>query len=384
MSSFGEIRSLLHQPPSSHSWVSLCEALRAMPADERLDQALSYAESILSRWPDHLRLMPERWMDTIGPVPSLEELHPAAPLARALVFDVLDDARIDEILLSELVSPLHIISFESSSGFGQRARARLTTLVHSPYLDALAHLSLWGRHLRASGIMALADARWLEQLRSLNLGANYIGDEGLRELLSWTEGRLSGLETLFLAHSDLSDAGARALAYADLDGLRYLELGENFIGAQGALTLVNALNFTSLEALMLPRNAIGDAGAIALSRAHSMRRLKALDLCHNELTDLGIIALAKSPHLGALVHLDLEGSRITDQGATALVDARRAGRLPKLERLLLASDQLQLGPRATDALLSAFGAEVVQLTPALAQLNPKAGLNHYAPQGDPP
>lgn len=383
MSSFGEIRSILQKPPSSTAWGALCDALKAMPEDELHAQALPYAESLLSRWPDHLRLMPERWMDTIGPLPSLEALHPAASLARSLVFDVLDDARIDEILLSELIAPLHIISFESCSCFGQRARSRLINLVHAPYADALEHLSLWSRHLRASGVLALTDARWLEQLRSLNLGANFIGDEGLREFLSHTDQRWVRLETLLLANSDLSDAGARALAYANLDELRYLDLGENFIGAQGALTLVNALNFTSLEALMLPRNSIKDAGAIALSRAPSMRRLKVLDLCHNWLTDVGVIALAKSPHLGALVHLDLEGSHITDKSAHALLEAHLAGRFTALERLLLAGDH-ELSSSAIDELIGVFGGEVIHLSPASAQLAPKQGRYHYSPHGDPP
>ena len=59
---FGEIRSLLQQPPSEQVWRGLCALVDASWGDDQFEELLfPYILEHLRRWPDALRVMPPGW-----------------------------------------------------------------------------------------------------------------------------------------------------------------------------------------------------------------------------------------------------------------------------------------------------------------------------------
>ena len=119
----------------------------------------------------------------------------------------------------------------------------------------------------------------LTQLRYLNLGHNYITDEGLKRLAGLTK-----LEYLYLNHTGITSKGLKLLK-----GLR------------------------NLEYLYLNDTEITDGGLVHL---RALSKLKQLDLRNNSITDEGLDYLKGLP---ALKRIALIGcSDVTDQGVRAL------------------------------------------------------------------
>ena len=54
------LRQLMGSTPDETTWRALCGVIDAVP-DAQLEIALDYVEGHLARWPDELRLAPERW-----------------------------------------------------------------------------------------------------------------------------------------------------------------------------------------------------------------------------------------------------------------------------------------------------------------------------------
>jgi hypothetical protein len=111
----------------------------------------------------------------------------------------------------------------------------------------------------------------LASLRSLEIGACDIGDDGAAELA-----KLTKLTSLDLGHNSIGDDGAAELA--KLTKLTSLNLWGNKIGDKGAAELAKRTKLTSLD---LSHNNIGDKGAAELA---TLTSLTSLDLGHNELT----------------------------------------------------------------------------------------------------
>jgi hypothetical protein len=156
-------------------------------------------------------------------------------------------------------------------------RGLVEALAGSPLADRLRELDLTGQRI-GSGIAALAEIP-LPRLRCLELGANDLGDEGVRVLLR--AGWAAGLRSLSLAGNGVGAAGVRALAEADLPHLRELDLR---------------------------RNAIDRDCALALAASPLLGRLRRLSLADNGLDEEVVAPLRRSPHLSSGVRIEVRGA----------------------------------------------------------------------------
>jgi Ran GTPase-activating protein (RanGAP) involved in mRNA processing and transport len=228
-------------------------------------------------------------------------------------------------------------------------------------LPALRSLSLEANRIGERGALALAGARWIDQLTTLRLGGarrygrdNHIGDGGLSAL----GGRLARVEELELCLNELRGTALDALRACPL---RWLDLSANRIGDGGlagvlgvprpTLTVLRlrgcglgpegarriASSDAPLEMLELgadgegsPGNPIGDEGARWLAEAPALAGLRHLGLRECGIGDAGVEAIAGSPWLEQLETLLLGDNQITEAGLEALV---RSPRLPRLTRL---------------------------------------------------
>ncbi len=240
--------------------------------------------------------------------------------------------------------------------FGELPEADFGVLLQSPYLRSLQRLNVAGNRMRPHAIETLADSRSLENLLSLDLGGNQIGDDGaaaltafpgllsLESLRLWyagghysgmihtrgamalaQSGMLNRLKLLDLNAQQIGDGGLRELASSEeLSQLTHLELKDNGIGEIGdagieALALSPPL--TNLRYLELSGNAIGVGGGRALAIWRGLARIRFLGLEECSLGDSGVRALAESVHAEGLRELKLGRNCLTERGARALLES---------------------------------------------------------------
>jgi hypothetical protein len=135
----------------------------------------------------------------------------------------------------------------------------------SNWLSQLLVLELGENGLSPPGIRALTENRDFRPQRLL-LGANPIGDEGVRTLADSPV--VSRLTTLFLSDCNVGPEGARALARSPwLGALRYLHLDNNALEDAGAFELARAPWLTRLAGLHVDNCSIGESGRRALREA---------------------------------------------------------------------------------------------------------------------
>jgi hypothetical protein len=81
---FGELRALLHEPPSAHAWQQMMSLVEQWPVALQRRELLPYLGHHLEAWPEHLRLAEHRWFrrDADG------EADPRLGLARTLRIDI--------------------------------------------------------------------------------------------------------------------------------------------------------------------------------------------------------------------------------------------------------------------------------------------------------
>jgi uncharacterized protein (TIGR02996 family) len=132
----------------------------------------------------------------------------------------------------------------------------LAALAASPHLDRLTSLDLEEGYLSYDAGVILAGARWLRQLRGLNLARNSIGDVGIRDLIQ---------------------AGS-------FDNLRVFELRRCGLGTLALEAIVGASFFPRLEALGLEGNKVRNAGGRLLAASPHIERFQVLDLRDNGIT----------------------------------------------------------------------------------------------------
>jgi uncharacterized protein (TIGR02996 family) len=151
----------------------------------------------------------------------------------------------------------------------------------------IQHLHLWPRFrptppriTKSINMAALADNKYLSNLRSLDLRENLLESQDVRALV--VSEYLTSLTTLNLSHNRIGDSGIRALAASPLLGrLEYLNLRYNDIGANGLRALAHALD----ELVRIPEGL----------------RLQRLELYSPNLSAAAKRVLAESPQMRRLV-----------------------------------------------------------------------------------
>lgn len=254
---------------------------------------------------------------TLAAAPAPPPLEPA-PLAdaqfRALAY-----------LLTHERCSLASLAFARADLTAQARVAMLSTALISNM--SLTTLDLRGQGIGANGAAELSRVLVVPGLlRSLDLYGNAVRDGGVLALAGALEraGPRSALRTLDLGANELGDDGARVLAECRCMQLEELRLYANGLSHRGAVLLAGSLeSHASLTCLDLQGNAIGDVGTAALAHALRINRLLlTLGLRGCELADMGASALAAALRVNTtLTALDLFANAVADGGCSDLADA---------------------------------------------------------------
>lgn len=242
---FGELRSLLHRPPSPASWGMLCDLIERWPARHVEQVIVPYAARALQRWDDALRVAPTRWVLRAceghrvpgwGLVRTLRLSPLVIPnLAAARSFASSDELAVvrrleveggslvevwfECILAAPMSGRLEALTVSS----WELSPSRLTQLLASRSMPGLSRLGLSHDRLDAAALRELLRAPWIDRVRLLDLSHNRLGDDAAWLLARTAPARL---EHLNLSHNDIADAGARALLRT-MSGLKTLTLQGN-------------------------------------------------------------------------------------------------------------------------------------------------------------
>ena len=189
--------------------------------------------------------------------------------------------------------------------------------------SSLTSLNLGGNFVGEDGASSLSKAlKANSSLTNLNLSVNSIGDDGASSLSKALKAN-SSLTSLNLSSTSIGDAGASSLSKAlkANSSLANLNLSINSIGDAGASSLSKALKAnSSLTNLNLSLNSIGDAGAFSFSKAlKANSSLTSLNLSSTSIGDAGASSLSKALKANSfLTDLDLSDNSIGDAGASSL------------------------------------------------------------------
>jgi uncharacterized protein (TIGR02996 family) len=240
--------------------------------------------------------------------------------------------------------------------------AKAQALVSSQSLTGLTELDLKLTQIGPDACALLGGWPVLGQLRVLSAGYNELRNKGVAALV--TSQPLKELRRLNLSSSRIDDAGARAIARANLTNLTRLDLIHNGIKARGVTALAGSpalAKLTWLELSVSDRmEGAGDAGVCAIAESPHMSKLAHLGLKENSVGDEAAVALARSPHLFGLRTLDVEHNPMGERGALALAEA------PWLDNLMLLDIGANpIGRKAARALRKRLGARV-KLDPGMA------------------
>lgn len=183
---------------------------------------------------------------------------------------------------------------------------------------------------------ALGGSRHLAGLQSLSLAHLDLGDEGAIALADGPGA--ASLHTLMLEENGITARGIRAIARAEkFRGLRTLHLGKNKLGPDGAAALAESPYLSGLRKLDVEECDLGEEGMLALLRAPWMRTAVSFDFGWNKLTDRFVVELARQPFLANFIELDLGLNRVGDEGIIALANSTY---LAGLRRLSLGSNRI--------------------------------------------
>lgn len=153
---FGELRSLLQQPPSSQVWDAMIALFGGWHHEALANLAIPYALEHLERWPDDITREAEPWQTGALLLISPDSYqHPQLRLINALTI--------------------------THRGIGA---PQLASLLAWPGLPQLRSLSLRANDLTDAEAAAIAACPHLSGLRALDLSNNQITDVGAAALAS--------------------------------------------------------------------------------------------------------------------------------------------------------------------------------------------------------
>ncbi len=237
-----------------------------------------------------------RWKKLLGPAVAQQDARYSRGFIEELALTEEQLAKHGQELLAQ--EPVHRLTVTAKDGkdvaraaaqpwFSQVRWLRLEgrgvagaagALASAPHAGKLGGLVLSGADDAA--LQALAQGTALSGLRSLSISSSKLSDAAAVAL---SNGKL-GLERLYLSGTGLSDAGVQALARAKgLAALRLLALNRNDLSDEAAEALAASKTLTHLERLELSRNELSEEGALAFRSPKALPKLRRL-----ELLDMGL------------------------------------------------------------------------------------------------
>ena len=238
------------------------------------------------------------------------------------------------------------------------SKDEVTLLVRSPQVSSVRNLDLSDNQIDDSALQVLIESEKLQHLEELNLGLNFLTDEGVKAWAGSENVVLKNLKTLVLSDNKLTDeslahlvqspnfpvlesldvgwmgAGngtARALGGSNaMICLKQLTLERSYIDGVGIRALVQGKIIERLEELNLTANKLGDEGAKILAGTSNLKNLRVLHLSQNMIGDEGAVAIGASTGLRGLTHLYLGRNNFGSEGAKAVHETQTLTHLKTL------------------------------------------------------
>ena len=196
-------------------------------------------------------------------------------------------------------------------------------LTLATFAGSLTKLGLYGCELGDEGLAELFAGRF-PKLTDLGVGSNTLGEAAVAALAA-NDG-LAAVESLHLSACGLTAAVASGLARVrTLPALGYLNVGHQPMSAPALTALLSGPLLQSVERLHIERAEVDDAGARAIAAA-DLPNLRTLYLGNNHITDAGARALVESKGLAGLTYLTLADNPLTETGVAVVKERFGDGR----------------------------------------------------------
>ncbi len=199
---FGNLRSLLQNPPSELLWGKVCEALEGVDARLFEEELVPYIQGHLSHWGDAPRTAPQHWLDralrdqsapqlalctrlwrrkgtttaelrALGNMPELSQIH---------TIDLVS-CDLNASLIEALVRPDCFASLARLDvSFNLCGDEGAALLAHAPKSIQLTHLRMDQCHITDHGAQEIARSPYMKNLDTLTLYNNALTDWGIEEL----------------------------------------------------------------------------------------------------------------------------------------------------------------------------------------------------------
>ena len=323
---FGDLREVLHGNPSPENFARACHIIElASVADpeKTIAELMPFASSLISRWPQEHRCLPERWLArwlegklpesfaSLGGVMNFdtnlllrdEDVGALISLSR-LIEPVAFDANLSEITggaLERLWREANLTRVERFALHGQVDADWLTTFATHATFDALSALDLSGVYGAVDVLDVFDQTSWAANIRSLTLG-----NEGELRALVGCLALCDGLERVELHWATVSEEICELLAQCEqLTSLRHLSLDECSLSNNGMLALIRSPYIRNLETLSVVGNNLGSGTLGRLATSDLIDGVRVLRIGGNPVKPGGLRKLAKSKRLHALEEINL-------------------------------------------------------------------------------
>ncbi|MEM1348154.1 MAG: hypothetical protein AAGI01_06345 [Myxococcota bacterium] len=319
---FGELRAIVHQPPSAVLWSELCSLIGDVLPDVFVDTISPYLEEHLSGWGEDVRVAPASWVSRSVAGEDVPQLY--FTTMELDVSALSDDAPEPDVatLIEHYMHPYFRGLRALRAHRVELAGELFARMCDTPTFERLEVLDVTGAGLGAEGARALAQSKHLKHLREVRIG--WCNLEGAGALALANSHIVRAWETLDIEGNGIQEAEAmRLLRNPHFVNLRDLKLGWNDIGDGGMKVLAEEAVFTEqLVGLGLENNSIGDPGVQALLSSPRTRSVRELDLYNNELTDASARVIAECPYIVGVEDMDLSENHFTALGRDTLLASK--------------------------------------------------------------
>ncbi|MEZ6056956.1 MAG: hypothetical protein R3C01_09645 [Planctomycetaceae bacterium] len=198
-------------------------------------------------------------------------------------------------------------------------------LASSRNLGKLETLTCWDSEFGDEGLEVIGNAAGFPSLRSLGCGYNQLTAAGARSLFSGPVGRQ--LTSVALHSSDFGKGIGLPLDQLKESPLRHLHMNFCHLTADGFGELMASEAFPDLRSLSLKRNSISSGFGRVFDRSRPIRKI---DAGGNGIDDTALAAALSQEGASSLEWIDLSNNELTDRGVRELAGCSRMAKLEVL------------------------------------------------------